>query len=63
MIKTGTTYTLHRLADGYDIHIDGELAGWSAGNLEDARNTARAIARDRGTDPATLRILLGRRVR
>lgn len=63
MIKTGTTYTLHRLGDGYDIHADGELAGWSAGNLEDARATARQIARDRGQDPDTLRILVGRRVR
>ena len=63
MIKTGTTYTLHRLGNGYDICADGELAGWSAGNVDDARATARAIARSRGQDTTTLRILIGRRVR
>ena len=63
MIKTGTTYTLRRLAGGYDIYADGELAGWSAGNIEDARATARAIARDRGQDLHSVRILLGQRVR
>lgn len=43
----GVLYTFTRIDGGHDIWADGTWAGWSAGNLTDARNTARDHARTR----------------
>lgn len=43
----GVLYTFCKIPDGYDISADGVWCGWSAGNLADAKSTARDIARTR----------------
>lgn len=46
-LDDGVLYTFRKVAGGYDIYAEGNWAGWSAGNLTDAKNTARDIARMR----------------
>lgn len=41
----GVLYTFTKVTGGHDIYANGEWVGWSAGNLTDAKNTAREIAR------------------
>ncbi len=39
------TYQRDSAGTGYDIYLNGHWIGWSAGNMTDARNTAKDIQR------------------
>lgn len=45
MTINGTLYTFTKVPGGYEIAANGEMVGWSAGSLADARTVAWDIAR------------------